>query len=300
MIQMLHRQRAILFVLAESGGSLSRQHLTRLLYLVRHRTTAHGGSSFYDFLEHEAQPRSFVLEFEIDKMIRTGLLVESKRGRLSLTNPDSSNHPATPTWMKADIHELLRRPGARSQRALAHHVATVQRDVESGRARPSTTSHHPNTKSLYTAGYESLSIDAFLAGLCKAGIQHLVDVRRNPISRRFRFHGRTLARLSGELSIGYSHFPRLGIASNERRHLETRTDYDRLFKNYRRTTLRRESIDIGHVTDLAKERTSALLCAERNPAECHRSHLAHRIREISGLNIINLDFLDPAEINDPT
>jgi uncharacterized protein (DUF488 family) len=107
-------------------------------------------------------------------------------------------------------------------------------------------------------------------------------------------------RLCGELSIGNSHFTRLGIASDERRHRETQADYDRHFQSYRRTTLRMESLDIGHVTDLAKESTSALLCAERDPAECHRSHLARKIHEISGLDVVNLDFLDPAEINDPT
>jgi len=299
MIHMLHRQRAIRFLLAESGGSLSQQHLTRLLYLVRHTTATQGGSSFYDFLDHEAEPRSFALEFEIGKMIRTGILLEPKRGRLSLTNPTSSSNHATPAWLETDIQKLLCSPAARNQRALAHHVATVQRDLESRRTPRPAHARQPNARALYTAGYESLSIDAFLDGLYRAGVQHLIDVRRNPISRRFGFHGRTLARLCGELSIGYSHFPRLGIASDERRHLETQADYDRLFQSYRRSTLRRESLDIGHASDLAKEHTSALLCAERNPAECHRSHLARKIHEISGLAIIDLDFFDPAEINNP-
>lgn len=295
---MLHRQRAIFFLIAESGGSLFRQQLIRLLYLVRHTTPTQGGSSFYDFLDQKAEPRSFALEFEIDKMIRTGLLVESKRGRLSPINTDSSNYPAIPTWLELDIQDLLGRLDTRSEPALSRHVAAVQRDVESRRTSISATQHHPNAKALYTAGYESLSIDAFLDGLRQAGIEQLIDVRRNPISRRFGFHGRTLERLCGEVSIGYSHFPRLGIASSERRHLETQADYDRLFENYRRTTLRQETLDIGHVTDLAKQRRSALLCAERCPAECHRSHLAERIREISGLKIVDLDFLDPAESND--
>lgn len=40
---------------------------------------------------------------------------------------------------------------------------------------------------LFTIGYNGMDIDRFIAILRKAGIQHLVDIRKRPLSRKKGF-----------------------------------------------------------------------------------------------------------------
>ena len=60
---------------------------------------------------------------------------------------------------------------------------------------------------VYTAGYEGQQVDAFLNMLMRNGIQQLLDVRNNPVSRRYGFHKTTLGRLCKSLDIEYVHRP---------------------------------------------------------------------------------------------
>ena len=50
---------------------------------------------------------------------------------------------------------------------------------------------------LYTAGYEGLTIDAFIARLKQAGIDRVLDVREYPLSRKKGFSKKCLCPGSG-------------------------------------------------------------------------------------------------------
>lgn len=47
---------------------------------------------------------------------------------------------------------------------------------------------------VYTVGYEGLMLDGLLDLLLRVGIKRLIDVRCNPVARRFGFHKSTLDR----------------------------------------------------------------------------------------------------------
>ncbi|NJM48439.1 MAG: DUF488 domain-containing protein [Alkalinema sp. RU_4_3] len=72
--------------------------------------------------------------------------------------------------------------------------------------------------------------------LLESGISRLIDVRFNPISRRFGFHRSTLGRLCGFLGIDYQHLPELGIPGSEREDLGASSQYESLFSNYRNSS----------------------------------------------------------------
>jgi uncharacterized protein (DUF488 family) len=143
-------------------------------------------------------------------------------------------------------------------------------------------------KAVYTAGYEGRSVDAFLDGLLRAGVRRVVDVRANPVARRYGFHGKTLARLCGKLDIDYRHVPKLGVPSAERRELSTKADYDALLSRYERTTLRRQPGAVREVAQLAADMASALVCSEADPSRCHRSRLAKAVSHETGLPVLHL------------
>lgn len=299
---MHHRQRAILFLISGSGGSLSREKLTRLIYLLREAMPSRGGASFYDFIPLPSGPRSFALEFEIGDLLSQDLIEEPEPNRLVITKTGYAEGPATPTWLQQDLRGLLLGLGTESEQTLAAHVAMIQQNAEAERGPCTTASSDtldPSRKRLYTVGYEALSVDHLLDGLRRIGLSQLIDVRSTPYSRRFGFHGRTLERLCAELSIAYRHFPNLGLESTDTRPPESQADYDRLFEHYCQTTLPEETIDIGHVADLAKANPSVLLGFERNATRCHRSHLARKVHEASGLAIVDLDLLGANESETP-
>jgi uncharacterized protein (DUF488 family) len=138
---------------------------------------------------------------------------------------------------------------------------------------------------VYTAGYQGLSIDGFLDNLLRKGIERICDVRKNPVSRRYGFHGSTLSRLCGYLGLEYLHFPQLGIEGQFRQNLHSQEDYVRLFEYYMKSVLSAQVNSILEIADLMREAPSVLVCQEAEPECCHRSYLAEAISARNGLPI---------------
>lgn len=130
----------------------------------------------------------------------------------------------------------------------------------------------------HTIGYQGITIDRFMAKLREEGIDTIIDVRANPVSRKPGFSKSALIdRLTRE-GIAYNHFPELGISSHYRNKIRNHND---LFLIYETDILPNHPEKVSQVADLCREGRAALLCFEANPAECHRSRLA---KHISGLH----------------
>jgi uncharacterized protein (DUF488 family) len=141
---------------------------------------------------------------------------------------------------------------------------------------------------VYTAGYEGLLVDAFLDGLIRSGIQRLIDVRNNPVSRRFGFHKSTLARLCASLDVEYVHLPELGIPPSDREAIQTPADYANLFVRYQADVLPRETEKVREAAALVQSAPSVLVCMEADPEFCHRSRLANAVAVHTGLPVVHL------------
>jgi hypothetical protein len=131
---------------------------------------------------------------------------------------------------------------------------------------------------LMTLGYEGLTLEQYMNVLVEQNIRLLCDVRKNAMSMKYGFSKKTLATACESVGIEYAHFPEVGIVSDKRKNLRTREDYQALFAEYRETVLRD---NVNAVAALAQRILScgraALLCFEKNPALCHRSHLANAL-----------------------
>jgi len=129
---------------------------------------------------------------------------------------------------------------------------------------------------LFTLGYEGLSIDAYLNLLLMQRIAFLVDVRKNPWSRKYGFSKKQLLRFTSFVGIEYRHLPALGISSSLRHHLDTERAYQELFEHYTEHILPAQQDAIEQLKHfLLEARHVALTCFEANPQFCHR----HRITE---------------------
>lgn len=124
-----------------------------------------------------------------------------------------------------------------------------------------------------TIGHSTHSIDAFIALLRQYGVTALTDVRSAPFSRfNPQFNKETLVRSLKAHGIKYVFLGReLGARSNDRSCYENgRVQYARL--------ARTESFHSGldRVMRGAHEHRIALMCAEKEPLECHRTILVAR------------------------
>lgn len=68
---------------------------------------------------------------------------------------------------------------------------------------------------IYTAGYEGLSIDAFIARLKQAQIDKVLDVREYPLSRKPGFSKKAFAQCFGGCRNCLRAFPSLGLPKTD-------------------------------------------------------------------------------------
>ena len=124
-----------------------------------------------------------------------------------------------------------------------------------------------------TIGHSTHSFDAFVALLKQHDVTALADVRSAPYSRLHpQFNRETLAQCLKPLAISYVFLGReLGGRSDDPSCYDGgRVRYERLA----RTELFRSGLD--RVVRGADEHRIALMCAEKEPLECHRTLLVAR------------------------
>jgi uncharacterized protein (DUF488 family) len=126
---------------------------------------------------------------------------------------------------------------------------------------------------IFTIGYEATTVPEFVAALRDAGVQRVIDVRAVPNSRRPGFSKTPLSNALAEVGIDYVHLRALGTPADGRaaaragRHEEL----ERIYAG--QLELPEAMVQTAQMIELAKEKPSALLCYERDPAHCHRTLL---------------------------
>jgi uncharacterized protein (DUF488 family) len=138
---------------------------------------------------------------------------------------------------------------------------------------------------LYTVGHSNHPIDKFLDLLTGNGISAVADVRSQPFSRRFpQFNKERLAASLSERGIAYVFLGKeLGARSDDESCYEDgRVQYPRLAA----TPLFKQGI--ARVLTGAEKFRVALMCAEKEPLDCHRTLLVSRALEQRGASIAHI------------
>jgi hypothetical protein len=263
-------------------GELCLRRLTLMAFLIAHETRCGGGESFYAFIPHRSGPVSFTLNHEVGKLAESDLI--QYVGEEGLLCPASRALDHRPDKLDGELRRRMRELRSVPTEKLASRVALRHPEYIAGK-RPKNDSA-PDT--VYTKGYEGLSVDRFLGDLIEAGIQAIVDVRNHPASRRFGFHKRTLCRLAEDANMNYYHFPEIGIPSSERRDVTSDSEYAELLDWYETALLPREGRAVGKIAAVATAQRSVLVCSESNAEYCHRSRLAVAVAGPGGLDIVHI------------
>lgn len=138
---------------------------------------------------------------------------------------------------------------------------------------------------LFTIGYEGISLEEYLNRLIKNDVKVLVDVRYNPLSRKFGFSKNKLKTYCEALKIEYMHVPEVGIRSEYRKELKVQKDYDKLFEQYKDETLKTTEVQQLELLKLLEgKKRIALTCFESEINKCHRNHLANAIVKLPEWN----------------
>ena len=280
---LLNRQKRLLSLLHALGGRVGNLDFQKLLFLY----CQEDAEAPYEFVPYKFGAFSFTSYADRRKLVEQELLADEENGwaltdagrRVAATesNDAVSRFAANHQTLRGDalVADAFRRfpyyalKSEIAGRVLQGDPTTLGRIED---ARP------PRARGLSTIGYEGLSLEGYLNRLLQAGVTLLCDVRRNPLSRKYGFSKKTLAKGCEGVGIRYEHMPDLGIDSIERQGLETHDDYDQLFDRYERETLPRQRVAIDTIADWIQSGESvALTCYEKLPTQCHRHCVAESV-----------------------
>jgi uncharacterized protein (DUF488 family) len=126
---------------------------------------------------------------------------------------------------------------------------------------------------IFTIGYEGATVGEFIAALHSAGVKRVIDVRALPLSRRPGFSKSSLRASLEQSGSEYIHLKALGTPSEGRTAARAGRHAD-MARIYAGQLELPEAIgQSALMLELAREKPTALLCMERDPAVCHRTLL---------------------------
>lgn len=288
---MFYRRKIILALLQAFEGDLPKISLQKLLFLF----TINQTKPDYDFVPYKFGCYSFSANADMTAMVKHKQLSENKD---SFTKIDAVDYVKILNEKdKKILIDLKKNYGELDANALIkftylnyHYYAinsTIAKDILTNKQYNAIllAKYASSETTLYTIGYEGISLEEYLNRLIKNDVKVLVDVRNNALSMKFGFSKTQLKGFCASLGIEYLHIPEVGIQSDQRQELKNQSDYDKLFDVYKNKNLKNTLNQQEQILDLLKEKKRiALTCFEANICQCHRKHLAEAITSLPAWN----------------
>lgn len=292
MTAMYHRRKLLLSLLESMGGNVAATDFQKLLFLL----TRELSSDFYEFVPYKYGCFSFQSYYDKRVLSKYGILADDE-GRWVLG--ENREYPKNLNERERNgIRSVVKKYGSLPGRDLLRYVYSTcpyyainseiaidlltdseYRQVAGKRNRDTGTA-------FFTIGYEGTAFEHYLNRLIRNNVSVVCDVRKNPISMKYGFSKKQLKDTLSKLSIGYAHFPELGIDTDKRKDLHTGNDYKKLFTEYADSIVAQTNESISAVYELLKShRRIALTCFEADHERCHRSVVAQKVVELAGKDL---------------
>ena len=284
---MFYRRKVILALLQAFEGRIEKIRLQKLLFLFGQNQQ----NPEYDFIPYKYGCFSYSANADIMTMVKKGLMEEDPSSYIKSGAVDYIKQLKEPD--KKVLMQVKASYGTMSSSALMKHtyinfpyyainsikaadILSVPELEKIHRSKPAK-----EIVTLFTIGYEGISLEEYLNRLIKNDVKVLIDVRRNPLSMKFGFSKAQLAKYCDSIGVKYVHEPEVGIDSEQRQELNTQSDYDKLFEAYRTTSLVKTTAAQQKILDLlVTYKRVALTCFEANICQCHRKPLAESIAKL--------------------
>jgi uncharacterized protein (DUF488 family) len=143
------------------------------------------------------------------------------------------------------------------------------------------------TGCILTLGYEGLTQESFIARLRAVGVQTVVDVRTNPISRKRGFSKRGLGSALSDAGLAYQHLPAMGCPKPVRDRYKRDDDWSAYTHGFL-AYLSTQADAVAKLAVAAKASSSCLICFEADFNRCHRTYVARAAADLSGFDIVHL------------
>jgi uncharacterized protein (DUF488 family) len=289
-----HRQRFLLVLLDLLGGRLTKMDLQKLLFLSQQEIKC----PYYDFIPYQYGCYSFLAQSDIDLLESRGWLqtVDKEIHLLEKSAANMAYDEFTRVSRFAKKYQDYR--GTKLVRYVYEHYpyyainSKMAKDILDNDSYEAVIRVEKKCKSnlevLFTIGYEGVSFEKYINQLICHDVRLLCDVRNNPLSRKFGFSKGSLSRLLPKLDIEYIHIPELGIVSEHRNNLETKSDYVQLFKAYK-TSLPKKKESVDRISELLDQhKRIALTCFEKQHDLCHRHCISEYLESMRDIKVVHL------------
>ncbi len=142
---------------------------------------------------------------------------------------------------------------------------------------------------VYTVGHSTRSLDDFVGLLRAYGIERLVDVRSIPRSRHNpQFNHDTLGTFLRNRRIGYRHMKELGGLRRTRADSLNTGWHNASFRGFADYMQTPEFVAaVTKLVELAREKTTVIMCAEAVPWRCHRSLIGDALI-VRGVDVMDI------------
>lgn len=281
---MYYRRKILLTLLQVFDNKLEKMSLQKLLMLLANKQSIPG---FY-FVPYKYGCYSFQANADLKTMIKYGQVDEEEN---SWVKTDPTNYlPELKENDRMALRAIKCLYGDKSKTELIQLTyrrfpyyalnSNIAHELLNNKELQAIEEIRPkfNSTVLFTIGYEGISLEQYLNKLINHGVEVLCDVRKNSLSMKYGFSKSQLQNSCNGIGIKYVHIPELGIASNKRQELNTQSDYDQLFLQYRHDVLTSTRTQQNEILELLKShKRVALTCFEANICQCHRKHLAEEI-----------------------
>jgi len=277
---MYYRRKILLTLLQVFDNKLEKMSLQKLLMLLANKQSIPG---FY-FVPYKYGCYSFQANADLKTMIKYGQVDEEEN---SWVKTDPTNYlPELKENDRMALRAIKCLYGDKSKTELIQLTyrrfpyyalnSNIAQELLNNKELQAIEEIRPkfNSTVLFTIGYEGISLEQYLNKLINHGVEVLCDVRKNSLSMKYGFSKSQLQNSCNGIGIKYVHIPELGIASNKRQELNTQSDYDQLFLQYRHDVLTSTRTQQNEILELLKShKRVALTCFEANICQCHRKTL---------------------------
>ena len=283
---MYYRRKLILSIIQILGGSTPKIKLMKLLLIIRQKQLEMSLPTYFDFVPYQFGGYSFEANYDLQALTTLNFIKDNEREWF--INSNNTNYlEQLKAIDKNIVNKVLHEFKEYSNDGLMKYtyskypyfaINSKSKDrLLNSSELDSINNNKPNnnSKTLYTIGYEGISLDTYLNKLIMNNVKVLVDVRRNAQSMKKGFNKNQLQNALEKVNIKYVHLPQLGIESEQSQTLNTQEDYDALFINYHHNLKSTQPPQLEQALELLHTYDRiAITCFEANVCQCHRGTLS--------------------------
>ncbi len=275
---MYYRRKILLALLQIFGGSLPKIDFQKYLFLL----DTGKSDPFFDFIPYKYGCFSFQANQDMSTLTKYNLIEESEKSwnlkdKTNFLSKLKMNDKVLLTKLYANYNylqgsELIKYvykqyPYFAINSSIAEEILTKDQFKAVLKNKP-----HKSEYAVFSIGYEGKTVEYFTNQLIKEDIKVLCDIRKNAFSMKYGFSKKQLKLIIENVGIKYVHIPKLGIASDKRQQLNSKEDYERLFKDYEENTLTDNKGALKELYNIfLLNKRIALMCFEADHNHCHRS-----------------------------